>query len=580
MFRNLFYTFKTAPALVYKAIIMELVHGLFIAVPTGFLLLIIQELFTAHPDQARLWTYVSVMSVLLIAQLFLSVRTFVCTNDMIYTLSTRLRIRLGNHLQHLSMGTFKQRDPGDLASVVLQDVANFEIIFGHTAGNIAAAIFSSIIMAVFLFIVDWRMALMALAALPISWVMIRISDHLIVQQGKRLVAARNETGARFLEYVQGIRHIKSFGMTGTRFASLDSAMNELRKASIRTEAIPGPFVVTATLALELVFLLLVYWGLAFFTGGSISVPALITFLILGYRLYEPLKVVLVDYVILRYMNISLQRVIEVLGAPVQTAGRQLKPQRYDISFENVSFAYQEDKQVLHNLSFHVPAGSMMALVGPSGSGKTTVTSLIARFWDVQEGTVKIGGTDVKDMEPREVYQLISEVFQDVYLFDDTIYNNIRFGRPGATDMEIRAAAEKALVLDFAWELPDGLHTKTGEGGNRLSGGQKQRISIARALLKDAPIILLDEATASLDPENEVYIQQAIQELVKNKTVIVIAHKLATIQHAGQILVLKEGRVAEQGRHEELLRRKGLYQHLWEIQQTVGGWKIGKEKVSV
>jgi ATP-binding cassette subfamily B protein len=321
-------------------------------------------------------------------------------------------------------------------------------------------------------------------------------------------------------------------------------------------------------------------GLAHSPGGNLSVPALITFLILGYRLYEPLKVVLVDYVILRYMNISLQRVIEVLGAPVQTAGRQLRPRQYDISFENVSFAYQEGKQVLHNLSFHVPAGSMMALVGPSGSGKTTVTSLIARFWDVQDGTVKIGGIDVKDMEPREVYQLISEVFQDVYLFDDTIYNNIRFGRPGATETEILAAAEKAQVLDFAWELPEGLHAKTGEGGNRLSGGQKQRISIARALLKDAPIILLDEATASLDPENEVYIQQAIQELVRNKTVIVIAHKLATIQHAGQILVLKEGRVTEQGTHEELLRRKGLYQRLWEIQQTVGGWKIGKEAVSV
>lgn len=220
------------------------------------------------------------------------------------------------------------------------------------------------------------------------------------------------------------------------------------------------------------------------------------------------------------------------------------------------------------------------LVGPSGSGKTTVTSLIARFWDVQDGAVKIGGIDVKNMEPREVYQLISQVFQDVYLFDDTIYNNIRFGRPGATEMEILAAAEKAQVLDFIWELPEGLHAKTGEGGNRLSGGQKQRISIARALLKDAPIILLDEATASLDPENEVYIQQAIQELVKNKTVIVIAHKLATIQHAGQILVLQEGRVAEQETHGVLLRRKGLYQHLWEIQQIVGGWKIGQEKVTV
>lgn len=579
MLRNLFYTFKTAPALVYKAIFMELAHGILIAVPTGFLLLIIQELFSGDANRARLWTYIAVMSGLLIVQLFLSVRTIVTTNNITYILSTNLRIKLGNHLQHLSMGTFKQRDPGDLASVVLQDVANFELIFGHTVGNIAGAVFSTLIMALFLFITDWRLALIALAALPLSWVMIRISDYLVMQQGRRHVKARNETGARFLEYVQGIRHIKAFGMTGARFATLDAALSDLRKASIRTEAIPGPFVVTATLALELVFLLVVYWGIVFFTGGALSVPALITFLILGYRLYEPLKVVLVDYVLLRYMNISLERVIEVLSSPVQPAGRRLIPGQHDIRFEEVSFTYQAGKQVLDKLSFQVPAGSMTALVGPSGSGKTTVTSLIARFWDVQSGTVKIGDIDVKDMEPRHVYSLISEVFQDVYLFDDTIYNNICFGRPGATEMEVLAAAEKAQVLEFAWELPEGLHTKTGEGGNKLSGGQKQRISIARALLKDAPIILLDEATASLDPENEVYIQQAIQELVRNKTVIVIAHKLATIQHASQILVLKDGRLAEQGTHQELLRRQGLYHHLWQIQQTAGGWKIQPEAVT-
>jgi ATP-binding cassette subfamily B protein IrtB len=573
MLRNLFYTFKTAPVLVYRAILMELAHGLLIGVPTGFLLLIIQELFTPHPRQSLLWTYVAIMAVLLVAQLLVAVRTITSSNNMVYTLSTNLRIRLGNHLQHLSMGTFKQRDPGDLASVVLQDVANFELIFGHTMGNIAAAVFTTLIMTIFLFITDWRLALIALAALPVSWVLIRISDYLIVQQGNRHVQARNETGARFLEYVQGIRHIKAFGMTGARYATLDTALDDLRKTSIRTEAIPGPFVVLATLALELVFLLLIYWGLTFYTGGSLSVASLITFLILGYRLYEPLKVVLVDYVILRYMNISLKRVIEVLSAPVQTAGRRLKPKQYDISFNNVSFAYQEGKLVLHNVSFHVPAGSMMALVGPSGSGKTTIASLIARFWDVSNGSIKIGETDVRDMEPREVYNLISEVFQDVYLFDDTIYNNIRYGRPGATEKEVLDAAEKAQVLDFAFELPEGLHARTGEGGNKLSGGQKQRISIARALLKDAPIILLDEATASLDPENEVYIQQAIHQLVKNKTVIVIAHKLATVQYARQILVLKEGQVAEHGTHEELLQRKGLYNHLWEIQQTAGGWKI-------
>ncbi|WP_160714841.1 ABC transporter ATP-binding protein [Chitinophaga solisilvae] len=576
MIRNLIYTFKIAPAAVRKSIVLDLLHGLLIAMPTGFLLLIIQELFSGKAVPERLWTYTGILLALLVVQLWLSVRTIIASNVMTYTLSTRLRIHLGNHLQRLSMGVYKQRDPGDLASVALQDVANFELIFGHTIGNITAAVFTTLTISVFLFITDWRLALVLLAALPLSWLMVKISDMLIFREGKRHIAARNNTGARFLEYVQGIRHIKSFGMTGKRFATLDKALNELRAASIQTEMLPGPFVLTAALVLECCFLLMLYTGVTFLTQGTLTTAALITFLILGYRLFEPLRIVLVDYIILRYMNISLERVMTLMKTPVQDAGRRLVPQRHDITFSQVSFSYSHDKQVLRDISFHVPERQMLALVGPSGSGKTTITSLIARFWDVQQGSVQIGGVDVRDMEPQQVYRLISEVFQDVYLFDDTIYNNIRVGRMDATEEEVLAAAEKALVLDFAMEFPDGIHSRTGEGGNRLSGGQKQRISIARALLKNAPVVLLDEATASLDPENEVFIQQAIQELVKDKTVIVVAHKLATIRNANAILVLNDGRMDAYGTHETLMAEQGLYHHLWQLQQTAGGWKVSNE----
>jgi ATP-binding cassette subfamily B protein IrtB len=573
MIKNLFFTFKTSPKLVQRSILLELLHGALIAVPTGFLLLIIRELFSGNPVQSRLWTYIWIMIALLIIQLFVAVKTIVSSNMMTYELSTNLRIRLGNHLQRLSMGTFKQRDPGDLASVVLQDVANFELIFGHTVGNMASAIFATLIISVFLLITDWRLALILLAALPLCWLMIKIANYLIGKQGEKHVAARNNIGARFLEYVQGIRHIKSFGMTGKRFGSLNLALDDFRKASIRTEVIPGPLVITAGLILDLFFLLMIGVAVTFFAEGSLAAPAFITFLIVGYRLYEPIKIILVDYVILRYMDISLSRVIDVLHIKEQTFGEKLKPKGFDVVFEDVSFAYQEEKNVLNNISFRVPQNSMMALVGPSGSGKTTITTLIARFWDVQKGNVKIGGVNVKDMEPAEVYSLISEVFQEVYLFDDTIFNNILFGRPDATEDEVIQAADLAQVLDFAWELPNGLHSKAGEGGNHLSGGQKQRISIARALLKDAPIVLLDEATASLDPENEIHIQKAIQELVKNKTVIVVAHKLATIKNAQQILVLKDGSLVEEGTHQNLIGFNGLYHQLWNIQQQLGGWKI-------
>ncbi|MEL6654225.1 MAG: ATP-binding cassette domain-containing protein, partial [Bacteroidota bacterium] len=260
-----------------------------------------------------------------------------------------------------------------------------------------------------------------------------------------------------------------------------------------------------------------------------------------------------------------------------SSGQDLSVDSYDISFEEVHFAYIDEEKVLDGISFEAKAGTLTALVGPSGSGKTTITALIARFWDVDQGAIRIGGVDLRDMSPQNVYGLISEVFQDVYLFDDTIYENIKIGKPEASEVEIMQAAEKAQLFEFINALPEGLHTKVGEGGNKLSGGQKQRISIARALLKDAPIVLLDEATASLDPENEIYIQRAIQELVQDKTVIVIAHKLASIRQADQILVLNHGKIAESGKHDDLMKQEGLYARFWETQQKTSGWKVQNPK---
>ncbi|MBC9911709.1 ABC transporter ATP-binding protein [Chitinophaga varians] len=578
MIQNLRYIFKAAPALVRKSILLECLHSMFVAVPTGFLLLIIQELFSPNPHQQRLWSYVAIMTGLLLIQLFVSVKTFVVSNKMTYTLSTVLRVKLGQQLQKISMGAFKQRDPGDLASVVLQDVANFELIFGHTVGGLAAACFAFVIVSVFLFITDWRLALVLWLALPLVWLLTQVATWLMQRPGVKHIEARNATGARFLEYVTGIRHIKSYGMTGDRFSTLQQALDDFRRASIRTEGIPGPFMLLAAAVLEACFLVMILAGAHFFAGGSLSIPALVAFLIMGYRLYEPIKIVLVDYTLLRYMNISMGRIIEVLETPVQQGGRAWHPAGHHICFERVNFSYLPGQPVLQDVSFHIPEKTLTALVGPSGSGKTTVTSLIARFWDADSGSVKIGGADVRDMEPATVYSLISEVFQEVYLFDDTIYNNIRYGNPQATYEQVIDAADRALVMEFAWEMPDGINSRVGENGNRLSGGQKQRISIARALLKNAPIVLLDEATASLDPENEVQIQQAIQQLVKEKTVIVIAHKLSTIVRADQILVLKDGRIHESGNHAMLLENKGLYARLWDIQQRAGGWKLSQEEV--
>jgi len=572
MIQNLKYVTSFNRKGTWEVALGEIAHSIFVAAPSGILLVIIWELFSEHPNVTRIWSVVGLMAMMLVIQFFIASRSMVKSNIWVYDLSTRLRIMLGNRIQKFSLGFFKKKDPGEIASVVLQDVANFESIFGHSMGNLAAAVFGTVVLSVFLLIYDWRLALCLLLAVPLIYPFLWLADYLGSRLFQKQIAARNDVGAKFLEYVQGIRHLKSYGLTGERHQVLEAAFDDLRKKSIRMEALPGPIVVTTTIIFEVCFLGMVALGLYYLSGNSITVPVLITFLIMGYNLYNPLKVLMVDYLMLRYMNESLNRVIGVLEEPTMETERDELPHSYDIVFENVSFGYL-DKPTVQHLDFTIPEKSMLALVGHSGSGKTTIASLIARFWDVDEGSIRIGGTDIRHINQDKFYRLISEVFQEVYLFDDTIYNNIKIGKPDATREEILEAAAKAQVPDFVQEFPDGMDTLVGEGGSKLSGGQKQRISIARALLKDAPIVLLDEATASLDPENEIYIQKAIQELVKSKTVVVIAHKLATIQNAQQILVLDSGQIMERGTHDELLGRQGTYCKLWEIQQRAGGWKV-------
>jgi len=572
MFKNLRYITSLNKSLTRQVIFWEILHGMLMAIPSGVLLVVIWELFSENPNTNRIWTVVLMMTILLVVQLFVASRSMVRSNIWVYDLSTQLRIRLGNRIQRFSLGFFKTRDPGEIAGVALQDVANFESIFGHTVGNITSAAFTTCVLSTFLFFYDWRLTLCLLAALPLIYPFVLFSNYLLSKFGKKQIEARNKVGAKLLEYIYGIRHLKSYSQVGNSHKVLEEALNNLRRQSIRVEAIPGPFIVMTLVIFELCFIAMVALGLYYLAHQTITIPVLITFLILGYNLYNPLKIVMIDYSLLRYMNESLKRIIGILNQPTMETEQDLFPEKHDLDFENVSFGYG-DNQTVKNLNFTVPQQSMLALVGHSGSGKTTIASLIARFWDVNQGTIKIGGVDIRHINQDKFYSLLSEVFQEVYLFDDTIYNNIKVGKPTASEQEILQAAQKAQVLAFVDELPNGLNTKVGEGGSKLSGGQKQRVSIARALLKDAPIVLLDEATASLDPENELYIQQAIQELVRSKTVIVIAHKLSTIQWADKILVLNKGEIAEQGTHKELISQGGIYHRMWDLQQQSGGWKI-------
>ncbi|MEM7659592.1 MAG: ABC transporter ATP-binding protein, partial [Bacteroidota bacterium] len=448
MIQNLAYTFRFEPLRVRRAIFWEWLHSLLLAAPSGILLLVIWELFEVEPNVNRIITVLAVMTGLFVLQLWVGKQAMVHSNLMTFEIGRKLRLMLGDKLQRLSLGYYKSRDPGDLASVMLQDVATFEGIYGHSVPTLANSIFGVLALPIFLFFLDVKLTITLLFALVLVLPLMEWSRGLVARLGKTQVQARTDVSSRLLEYFQGIQYIKAYGVTGEKFASLHQSLAKLRKESIRVEAIPGPVVLTVGIVLELFFVLMVWAGLYLLSGGATTVPILVAFLIIGYRLYEPIKILMIEYPVLSYMNVSLGRIRNLLEAKEQSVGEQRIPETYDIRFDGVSFAYVEEKQVLREMSFFASAGSLTALVGASGSGKTTITALIARFWDVQSGHISIGGVQLTDMAPQQVYSLISEVFQEVYLFDGSIYENIKIGNPNASDTCIRQAAQQAQVLEF------------------------------------------------------------------------------------------------------------------------------------
>ena len=391
------------------------------------------------------------------------------------------------------------------------------------------------------------------------------------RRGAAHTKARIEQTNRLQEYLTGMKVIKAYNLRGSNFKKLEQAFKHFTEESIKLECVSGPFYLVAVSFLQSGLSFITMAGVYLLMGGTLNITIFVMFLFIGTRLFDPLVGAITQLPVFVYKKAAGQRIVDLMDEPIMS-GEGEAPAQHDIQFEHVDFGYGKD-MVLHNVSASFPSGSMTAIVGPSGSGKSTMLRLIARFYDPQAGTVRFGGIDEKTVDPEKLMSKISVVFQDVYLFQDTIGNNIRYGKENSTQREIEAAAKLAHCHDFIMALPDGYNTMVGEGGSTLSGGEKQRISIARAILKDAPVLLLDEATSSLDPENEVEVQQAIEELVKDRTVVMIAHKLKTIAGADQIIVLDQGKVKEVGTHKELIKKQGLYHHLWNIQQTTDGWQI-------
>ena len=561
-------------------ILWTLLEYLLRGAPYGILLGVVWELFKPlqHPGtplNVRALIGLSVaLLVALVLLFFVSKKTYNEVYYETYALCAEGRLAIGDHLRKLSMGFFNARDPGAIGSYLINDYANVEFIFSHLVPQIAGAAAMPALLLIMLATQNWQMALVSALVVPVAIPFTFISRAFIRYFGKRHQKAKVAAASRMIEYVQGIRLIKAFNLTGTKFERLEKTFRNLKSLSIKLEAGGGPTVLLSGFVLHSGLTLIILLGLTFLFAGTLSLPVYIMFLILGTRVYEPLIQAFIFLAELNYFQISVDRIEDLRKTPALTGSNPgIKPERFDIAFEDVSFHYL-DTDVLKDINLTIPERSLVAFVGPSGSGKTTMTRLIARFWDVSAGDIRLGGHDIRTYDPDDVLASVSMVFQDVYLFNDTIVNNIRIGKKDATMEEIIAVAKKARCHEFIARLPNGYETMVGEGGSTLSGGEKQRISIARAILKDAPIVLLDEATASLDPENELYIQEAIDGLVKEKTVVVIAHRLNTVVHADKIVVLEDGLIVEEGTHDELMRAEGLYRRMWDEQQQVRSWKFG------
>lgn len=554
-----------------RTILLQIVYDIFKGAPYGFLILILWELFSPGIDLNHVALLTGAMAVVFLLQYVIGNRAMISCYEGGYTLCSEARLKLGEHLRKLPMGFFKKRDPGDVTAIMLQDMSFVENIFTHLLGDMIAAFVVPAMLLAFLFMLDWRLALAALATVIVALPVLYITNRILARIGRNQHRLRVETDSRILEYLQGIRYIKAYNLVGKRFSNLENALKEFHRETLRLETYPGALGSCYNGILGIGFVVILLLSTYFYFGGTLTIPVFLVFLVIGYQFYQPLLSAAVFTMEALYMNIAAERMRDVLETePLKEPAISRSPEDYDIEFRNVTFSYL-DTRVLENVSFRAREGSVTALVGPSGSGKTTVTNLIARFWDTDSGSISIGGVDVRDMSADELYSNLSMVFQEVYLFRDTIFNNIRVGRTDATKEEVIAAAKAAQAHEFIEKLPDGYDTMVGEGGSTLSGGEKQRISIARAILKDAPVVLLDEATASLDPENELAIQEGLNALVSSKTLIVIAHRLGTIADADKIIVLKDGRVAESGTHEELCRDKGQYYRMWREQEKAGGW---------
>lgn len=484
------------------------------------------------------------------------------------------RITLAEKLRELPLSFFGERDLADLTSTIMADCTSLEQTFSHYVPEFAGSIVSTVLVALGLLLIDWRMALACLWVLPVSFAIVWLSARVQESLTKKSMSAKMACADGIQECIESVRDLKSCNAEEEYMKGLTAKIRAVEHRAVISELGTAVFVVSASLVLKLGIATCALVGSILLVDGSLDVLTFFMYLLVISRFYDPLQSALQNLAAIISTRTNIERMNEILDCPVQSGSDTLTNDGCDIVFDHVGFEYNSGEAVLRDVSFTAKQGEITALVGPSGGGKTTVSRLAARFWDATCGRVTVGGMDITGTDPETLLSLYSIVFQDVTLFDNTILENIRIGRKDAGDEEVIAAAKLANCEEFALKLPDGWNSSIGENGCALSGGERQRISIARAFLKNAPIILLDEATASLDVENETIIQSALSRLIQNKTVLVIAHRMRTVANADKVVVLKDGIVAEQGRPEELIAKGGEFARMSALQMESAAWSIG------
>ena len=560
--------------LFYQSLGLSLVHAIFEALRIPAISIVLGDIINYNVSMQTVWSSLGIM-LISIAGCALTRRSYTMKQTIGgYTVATDKRVEIGERLKYMPMGYFNDNSIGDITSITtntaenLQDVAT-RVIMLTTQGILTTAMFTLAIL-----FYDWRIGLLLILGIAAFFGI----NSLLQRKSHQVSPLKTKSDTRLvssvLEYVQGIGVVRSYNLDKEANKTVDLAIKDNEEINIGLEKTFIPYMCMQSIVLKLFGIAMIFLSVTFYLNGTMELINCLLLVISSFMVYAQLDSAGNYSSLLRVLDLSMDKINKVFETPVMdTDGKSIKPESYTIKGENVTFSY-ENKNVIDGVSFEIPQGTTTAIVGPSGGGKTTLASLMSRFWDVDGGKITLGNMNVRDYTLDSLLANFSMVFQSVYLFNDTIANNIKFGKPDATMKEVEEAAEKACCHDFIAALPQGYNTVIGEGGATISGGEKQRISIARALLKDAPIIILDEATANVDPENESLLQDAIAHLTRGKTIIMIAHRLKTVQNADQILVLDQGKIIQRGTHKELMKAGGLYSDFVKMREKSIGWKLG------